>query len=561
MTYPIMSPLPIFIGLDGHPLDGGFIYLGVANQNPETNPVAVYWDSAATIPAAQPIKTLGGYPIRNGNPARIYVASDYSITVRDSKRGIVLTKPTSAEVEFINGAISQSGGANYVGFLPKGTGAVVTNVGAKLNELEVSVTDFMTDAQRADVLAGTASIDVSGAVQKAVDYCATFTRWPTLVIPGRCLMGASVNIDRLVDTTLSEFRIVGRGTGAGFYTTAGVTLFDSTIATTVDPKSEFISFEDLQFETSSIFNASYVLSKKFLRCKFTNCRFYIMRCQISTMYAQTLHFINCGIRNTPASFINCVGSYDISFNHCIIENGSTVLRSIDATRGAAGVRFIDSVIEGIQASIVVTSGASGFDLIGCHLESNFSPEFNFFGGGPANGSITAIGNYIYNPGGATFYYGPTTKVFSAGNTAFPSVLHSNAIQVTDLVSCADNCSGGISDSANYSVVNGVYRAGNLQDSWTHSAKHFTKNTAGEFGMGWTPLAGTRFLIFGQDQTNTKYALNVCDSAGNSIMSFRNDRVVSIAALQNFANDAAAATGGIPVGGLYRTASAVMVRVV
>lgn len=33
-----------------------------------------------------------------------------------------------------------------------------------------------------------------------------------------------------------------------------------------------------------------------------------------------------------------------------------------------------------------------------------------------------------------------------------------------------------------------------------------------------------------------------------------------AALGNFANDAAAATGGVPVGGLYRNGSAVQVRV-
>ncbi len=51
-----------------------------------------------------------------------------------------------------------------------------------------------------------------------------------------------------------------------------------------------------------------------------------------------------------------------------------------------------------------------------------------------------------------------------------------------------------------------------------------------------------------------------DSNGNDIIGLRNDRQVLIPALQDFADDTAAAAGGIAVGALYRTASAVKVRV-
>jgi hypothetical protein len=44
------------------------------------------------------------------------------------------------------------------------------------------------------------------------------------------------------------------------------------------------------------------------------------------------------------------------------------------------------------------------------------------------------------------------------------------------------------------------------------------------------------------------------------MGFRNDRLIEVPALQNFANDAAAALGGIPIGFLYRNGSIVQVRV-
>lgn len=91
----VLAPYPIFSDLNGDPLSGGYLYIGVANQNPETNPVAVYWDSALSIPVAQPIRTIGGAPSRNGTPSNIYVSiTDYSTTVKDSKGRLVSYSPS-----------------------------------------------------------------------------------------------------------------------------------------------------------------------------------------------------------------------------------------------------------------------------------------------------------------------------------------------------------------------------------------------------------------------------------------------------------------------------------
>jgi hypothetical protein len=442
------------------------------------------------------------------------------------------------------------------GYQPAGTGAVPTTVQAKLRQI-VSVTDFGA------VCDGTT--DDSAAVQLAINYCATFAPyWPTLVIPGRCRLASSVNIDRLVDTTKTEFTILGQGPGAGFYTTGNVTMFDSTLTMgtgpTSNPVSEFVTFENITFETSAYGNDSFILSRKFLRIKFINCFFWLVRCQTSDTYVQTLYFLACNIRNNHVNFINSVGLYDVAFDSCIIENGQTIVRSIDAARGTNGLRFIDNVIEGIGSSIVVATGLSGFNLVGNHIESNFTPNFNFFAGGVTNGSVTVTGNYIYNPSGATFYYGPTTAVFSAGNTVFPNVLHSNAIQITNLISSGDNCSGGISDATTYSTVNGVYRAGNSASAWTDSANQITKSAAGNFGINIAPQVSNKVTIAGKDQTTTAFGLVVYDSAGNTGFAVRNDRSIAIPTLQNYANDAAAAAAGLPVGFLYRNGSVVQVRV-
>lgn len=87
MSYPVKSPVLSFTGLDGTPLEGGSVYIGASAQNPETNQIQVWFDEAMTIPAAQPLKTAGGYVVRNGTPARIFIAEEsYSITVK-TKRG------------------------------------------------------------------------------------------------------------------------------------------------------------------------------------------------------------------------------------------------------------------------------------------------------------------------------------------------------------------------------------------------------------------------------------------------------------------------------------------
>ena len=87
----VEPPFAAFADLDGQPLEDGYINVGVANLNPITNPIAAFFDDALTIPAVQPIRTLGGYPVYQGTPARFYVNGDYSIQVKDKKGTVVYT--------------------------------------------------------------------------------------------------------------------------------------------------------------------------------------------------------------------------------------------------------------------------------------------------------------------------------------------------------------------------------------------------------------------------------------------------------------------------------------
>lgn len=85
--YPIENSYEVFTDLKGDPLENGYIYIGVKNLNPITNPLTVTFDPAGIYPAAQPIRTIAGYPSNNGTPANIYIdaadSQSYSILVQD----------------------------------------------------------------------------------------------------------------------------------------------------------------------------------------------------------------------------------------------------------------------------------------------------------------------------------------------------------------------------------------------------------------------------------------------------------------------------------------------
>lgn len=92
MVAKVAVPFPTFMDTSGQPLDGGYIYIGEPNQNPQTSPASVYWDAAGTIPAAQPLRTSNGFLFRNGTPANVYVADDFSLTVRTSSGTLVYSR-------------------------------------------------------------------------------------------------------------------------------------------------------------------------------------------------------------------------------------------------------------------------------------------------------------------------------------------------------------------------------------------------------------------------------------------------------------------------------------
>jgi hypothetical protein len=213
-------------------LENGYIWIGAANLDPQGNPINVYWDAALTISAAQPIRTLNGYPSRNGTPGRLYVNSDYSIRVQNSKGSLVYSASTATErysEVVLTGIVTLADladetdvakgdalvgyhQANQSGLIPNTYGRTVHD---KLQEF-VSVFDFMTDAEIQAVKTNSV-LDVTTSVQNALDYVES-GRGKYLKFPAGDYRVTQITIGRTGNRNASTYdfysaTIIGIGSG------------------------------------------------------------------------------------------------------------------------------------------------------------------------------------------------------------------------------------------------------------------------------------------------------------------------------------------------------------
>jgi hypothetical protein len=148
----IQPPFPIITDIDGQPLEDGYIWIGTAGLNPIGNPISVYWDAALSVPAALPVRTRGGYPMRSGAPARLYVDSDYSLLVQNKNGSTVYSALTATER--YGNVISSAD----ISFIQAGTGAVTRTAQAKMRDV-VARSDFDSDSNFNAAAVGKVSID------------------------------------------------------------------------------------------------------------------------------------------------------------------------------------------------------------------------------------------------------------------------------------------------------------------------------------------------------------------------------------------------------------------
>lgn len=225
----VNPPFPIFTDTDGQPLENGYIWIGATTLDPQGNPINVYWDAALTQVAGQPIRTSGGYPVRNGSPARIYTGSDYSIRVQNKNGSTVYS--ASASTDFVS--------AVDVSFQPAGAGAVSRTVQSKLRDT-VSVKDFGAKGD--------------GVADDSAAFTAAFAASTFVYVPAGTYKAAfeMPNYGRLIGDGILVTQIIPPA-GA----TAVITV-DSTVSTT----KSWINIEDVRiYNPNSVSNCVGIFFK------------------------------------------------------------------------------------------------------------------------------------------------------------------------------------------------------------------------------------------------------------------------------------------------------------
>ena len=301
---PAAQPYRLFNDSDGSPLNNGSLFFGVQNKNPETDPISIFWDSAGTQPAAQPVKTSGGFPIWNGSPAIVYTATDFSLTVRNKKGGLVYNTPNSNSIEW---ALAGKDGSSLVGFLQSGTGAVATTVQNKLRE-RVSVLDF--GAKGDGITDDTAAIQaaMTAAVGKTLDFLDSYTYLISSEIQG-----------------VSNVSIVGHSTIKFVTRIRSLLYFGSKSNIRIRGLSFDLGQNVLPTYTLADYNNAVYIGSNYnmaVLC-YQSTVIEINNCTISNLYTAGMMFYNCSdsIRVTDNNFtspvqVQGINSLHLQFQTC-----------------------------------------------------------------------------------------------------------------------------------------------------------------------------------------------------------------------------------------------------
>jgi hypothetical protein len=353
----VQPPFAQFFTTSGTPLNNGSIYIGATNLNPETNPVSVYWDDALTIPAVQPIKTSNGYPVRNGTPARLYIANaDFSMTVRDSKRQLVWTVLSATSLA----------DADKISFLQAGVGAVQRSVQSKSRE-SVSVMDFMTAAQIADVQAGTQLLDCSDAFAKAlVAYKGVFA------VVNVYAPGGVYRIDTKLSPKTTQM-IFGDGVNETILKagTVGMTVIDY-------PSGAYsnVCIRDLSIDGNNkaatglkmIASGQGAISN----CEFSNVQ--IAQCTTYQFYLSQATYcvidrcaFSGGTGNAYGLFLNACYSSEVK--NCIIHDGSNAaMLAVNGSQMLFTKNTFYNEAANPSPALVILDGTQAFNFVDCEFE-------------------------------------------------------------------------------------------------------------------------------------------------------------------------------------------------
>lgn len=379
------APYPFFSDIDGAPLDGGFIYIGEVNQNPETAPVSVFWDEALTQPAAQPLRTSNGYIVRTGTPARVYVSGDdFSMTAKRANGVVIFYERSVAAASTLRDDLADTTdaakGSGMVGF-NAALNYVVGTIGYSLKTKGLTVKDFgavgdgVTDDSVAirlafDNMAAGSAASVGGQTffLPGIYYCPSVVYIPRSNGPQK-IYGAGATLKGSAAGAGTIFE-----TGEGTVSTGGVSNFGT---------NELYLHYNTVVEGLQFTNCEFALKlNNFLQgCVVRNCGATV---GVKTLvYGRRCFYMNVLNNSVLTSYDSAVtADTEACFrfednNNGMVVQGNSALRSA-ITKGAgyyfsagtSGVVFSGNTAERCAKGLVILGAVYGMTVTGNFLEGN-----------------------------------------------------------------------------------------------------------------------------------------------------------------------------------------------
>lgn len=259
----------------------------------------------------------------------------------------------------------------------------------------VNVFDFMTPAQITDVESRVGSVDVTAAIQAAIDKCVIGTVAQTVYFPPGVYLTGPINIVGVINNTFGEYSLTLTGYGA----TLKAKSTNSTIIQTVTSITQFangLRVFGLQFDMLAMADSATSVGLNI--GNFYNCTF------------SDLVFINevgnqAGIKIYDRA-------YSSSFNNCVfrrIRISGTALMDRVTTLAFYTCNFAQAIIDQSQIikfySCVVQGTLDKFVLSNCSNISMLNGDYEGdsvylqFSSPGANGVnyVTSVGNDITTP--------------------------------------------------------------------------------------------------------------------------------------------------------------------
>lgn len=246
-----LAPYTAIADIDGSPLDAGFLFFGEYGKDPELFPIEVFWDADFTVPAAQPIRTRNGYPVRNGSPTKVYLKTvQHSIVIKNRNSASILVdfKNKGWSADFIVDASGETQQAINDGLVGAATAPDIA-AGKKLRVIAGTIRntgtgwEWISDASHTP-LGFNPTITIVNETLK-IDYGFLATKVVSLIaVPDEsfAIAGLRVGTSVALDNTLLSmfapfnFRTSGTAVAAGNFLESGVdftTTFDINAGTCV----------------------------------------------------------------------------------------------------------------------------------------------------------------------------------------------------------------------------------------------------------------------------------------------------------------------------------------